>query len=145
MGFQVFCILLSLRRECHRCYWRRWQLQERKRGRAVCHLALGQEENRVFTVQGGVHGWKKKLRLFLEQKAQSNSRRSSAALLWSKQERTEVWISTATRTIITNTAVSELNWTRQGSLWRGSCSATKFTGLSHWNRQREPQLGRRQT
>ena len=60
----------------------------RKSGR---NLSLG-PKSYVCTVQRRIFRWKKKLHIFLGWKTQTNSRGSSKAFFWSRQERWKVYI-----------------------------------------------------
>ena len=80
--------------DCHR--WRQ-QLQRYRRGRRqICDLALGTEKSGL-AVRGGISRRKTELHIFLGQEIQGNPSASIAALLWSKQNRKEVWIPAETK------------------------------------------------
>ena len=87
--------------DCHR--WRQ-QLQRYRRGRRqICDLALGTEKSGL-AVRGGISRRKTELHIFLGQEIQGNPSASIAALLWSKQNRKEVWIPAQTKATTKATA-----------------------------------------
>ena len=97
MNFWIYFLLFFISRwQGVDSNWWRWTLHRWGRRRTYCDLALGSKES-GFTVQWGIPWWKRKFHLFLEQTAQTDPRSGTASLLWSTQERTEVWISTKTK------------------------------------------------
>ena len=97
MNFWIYFLLFFISRwQGADSNWWRWSLYRCGRRRTYCDLALGSKES-GFTVQWGIPWWKRKFHLFLEQTAQTDPRSGTASLLWSTQERTEVWISTKTK------------------------------------------------
>ena len=75
-------LLICYRWKSTHCYRWRWQLQGLRWGKKFLPVALGTEKN-FFSVQRRILGWKEKFHIFLEQETQTNSRRSTVALLWS--------------------------------------------------------------
>ena len=85
--------------------WRQ-QLQRYRRGRQICDLALGTQKSGL-AVRGGTSWRKTELHLFLGQGLQGNPWESIATLLWSQQNRKEVWIQAETKATTIHSATAK--------------------------------------